>query len=225
MPPATTAASPRPRILTEEEKTRQRVREVITKQHTLRLAHAQKQQIKKLASNPTAGTMPITRPTKTKPITKSAPVTVNPAAIKPTSEAWLWSLGTTGLSTLVTFVIIAAVFATVASPALPAFLMGLGAVLGALALAGIVAGGVMLIGAVVTSVLAYVNRTKPEATLPTNTKEIDQPVTNPALGDLTRSALTSDNLPQPLTVRAAATFSSADPLTKEGTYLVTVRKK
>jgi hypothetical protein len=79
-----------------------------------------------------------------------------PSPLPQKSTAWKWSLAITGILSPVVFGAIAAVFifAPFAAPFLPFFLAGLGGVFGALALAGIVAGGVLLIGTIVTIALA-----------------------------------------------------------------------
>lgn len=157
MPPPTQPSSPP--ITTRTLSPAESVKRVRAEQDRLRLEHARLQR-EKAQKKPTG-------PSPQSAHSISQKQTEHPSNIPPKEEdkpkkskAWLWSLSLTTASTLVAFAVIAAVFATVAAPILPAFLMGLGAVFGALALAAIVAGGVMLIGTAITSGLAYVNRTK-----------------------------------------------------------------
>jgi hypothetical protein len=174
--------------MTDEEKRKRNLDEIIKRQNELRQAHAQKQ----------AGNAPQT--TSRQPANQQPPL--NPAETPPKSKAWLWSLGTTIAMMLITFAIIAAVFATIAAPLLPAFLVGLGSLFGALALGGIGAGGVMVIGAAVTSGIAYANRRKDAPSPEPVESSAKTRRINPALGTLAQASTPAqDLLSPPLTAR------------------------
>lgn len=112
------------------------------------------------------------------------------------SSAWKWSLGTTAISAAVTFGVIAAVFilSPVVAPFLPFFLAGLGALFGALTFAGIVAGGVLLIGGIVTLALAC-KKNAPEKVSKNELTEVALNTQFGALHDVEDSSVEKLNAP------------------------------